>query len=373
MIKIPPKVKKLIDKAVEKKFIQSKQKPKFEKAVAKRYEKMLIDPGEAIGVVTAQSMGEPGTQLTMRTYHYAGVLEVNVTLGLPRLIEIVDARRSPSTPMMTVFLKKKFTADEKKARALAARIQEIKLKSIVSRMETDLAELCMTAHLHDESLLNLDLKLDEVVKVLKKNARGVKVVLDGRKIKFYPKKRTAGARYLYRIKSKVLKTKVRGIDGIKHALIRKENNEYVIYTEGSNLKRILKLKDIDFSRIMTNDIHEIAKVLGIEAARNGIIREMKNTMEQAGVSNVDIRHLMLVADAMTSDGVIRAIGRYGISGQKSSVLARASFETPLKHLLAAAIHGEVDDLSSVVENVMVGQPVNVGTGMVKLLVKPKAK
>jgi DNA-directed RNA polymerase subunit A" len=133
------------------------------------------------------------------------------------------------------------------------------------------------------------------------------------------------------------------------------------------------MKGVDPTRTLTNDIHEIVTELGIEASRAAIIRELKSTLEQAGVSNVDIRHLMLVADMMTVDGTYQPIGRYGVAGEKGSVLARASFETPLKHLLDAAVHGEVDRLESVVENVMVGQPIKVGTGMVRLLSKPIVK
>lgn len=371
---LPQKLKNKVDDYVkEKKITAASKKAKITKAVEQKLEKFRVEPNEAIGVVTAQSIGEPGTQLTMRTYHYAGVLEMRVTLGLPRVIEIVDARRSPSTPTMTVHLEEEYAKSEEKARDVAARVQEIILERIVKKVVTDMAKLEISMDLDENALRDYHITPDDVDKALKKNLRAVKSSIEGNTVIFKPKKKTFGAKYLYRQKTKILETRIRGIQGITHTLVKKEKDEYIIYTEGSNLDKVIKIEGVDRAKVMTNDINEVCRVLGIEAARNAIIQEMRHTMNEAGVSNVDIRHLMLVADMMTSGGEIKAIGRYGVAGQKGSVLARASFETPLKHLLGAAIHGEVDDLTSVVENVMVGQPVKIGTGRVKLVVRPVAK
>jgi len=145
----------------------------------------------------------------------------------------------------------------------------------------------------------------------------------------------------------------------------------VIYTEGSNLSKILELPYVDASRTTTNSVQEIYEVLGIEAARNAIVNEAYNTLQEQGLT-VDIRHIMLVSDMMTNDGDVKAIGRHGISGRKSSVLARAAFEITAHHLLRAAITGEVDYLDGVAENVIVGQPVTLGTGAVNLIYQPPA-
>jgi len=112
-------------------------------------------------------------------------------------------------------------------------------------------------------------------------------------------------------------------------------------------------------------------VLGIEAARNAILEEASSTLKEQGLS-VDLRHLMLVADVMTNTGVVRAIGRHGISGEKSSVLARAAFEITTTHLLNAGVVGELDPLQGVAENIIVGQPITLGTGAVKLVYTPRA-
>jgi DNA-directed RNA polymerase subunit A" len=163
--------------------------------------------------------------------------------------------------------------------------------------------------------------------------------------------------------------RIKGVTGIRRALIRKEKEEYVIYTEGSNLEGVLDIAGVDGARTTTNSIFEVYRVYGVEAARAALIQEANRTLAEQGLG-VDIRHLMLVADVMTNEGDIRAIGRHGISGKKTSVLARAAFEITAAHLLRAAITGEVDELKGVAENIIVGQPITLGTGAVNLVYRP---
>ena len=350
-----------------------KKDPKLKDFVEENYLRMRVEPGEAIGIITAQSIGEPGTQLTMRTFHYAGVIEMNVTLGLPRVIEIFDARKIPSTPMMTVYLDKSVSGDLNKVKELASSLPRTLLGHLTKKTQTDVSNLSVTIELDEKMMKFYGLTPEEVLSSIKKKVKGIKSELDGNSLIFTPKRKAPTVKDVVLLKSKLLKAHIKGVENIRHAIIRKQKDEYIIVTDGSNLSMIFKTKGVDPTRTVTNDIHEIATELGVEAARSAIIRELKATLEQAGVSDVDIRHLMLVADMMTVNGEYQPIGRYGVAGEKGSVLARASFETPLKHLLDAAVHGEVDRLESVVENVMVGQPVKIGTGMVKLLAKPFVK
>ena len=150
----------------------------------------------------------------------------------------------------------------------------------------------------------------------------------------------------------------------------KREDEFVIVTAGSNLKDVMKLEYVDKTRTTTNDIFEIQALFGIEAARQAVINEVYNVIENQGL-NVDIRHIMLIADVMSFSGKVRGITRYGVVSDKSSVLARASFETPIKHMVEAALTGEVDPLTSVVENVMINQAIPVGTGLPELISKVK--
>ena len=184
---------------------------------------------------------------------------------------------------------------------------------------------------------------------------------DNLKIVVEPPKREI--RELRLLADKFRDLQISGIKDIGKVIIRKDEREWIMHTEGSNLKDILSMDGIDTYRTTTNDIHEIETVLGIEAARQSIINEARNTLENQGLS-VDVRHIMLVADIMTSEGEVKSIGRHGISGEKSSVLARAAFEETGKHLLRASIRGEVDDLTGIIENIIIGQPIPLGTGSI---------
>jgi len=167
---------------------------------------------------------------------------------------------------------------------------------------------------------------------------------------------------------KLKKLILAGIKEIRRVIIRKEDEEYVLYTEGSNLKKVMKIKGVDFARTATNNIYEIYEVLGIEAARNAVINEAISTLEEQGLE-VDVRHIMLVADAMTADGELKQIGRHGVAGEKHSILARAAFEMTVNNLLDAAVRGDRDRLSGVTENIIVGQPIKLGTGDVELVTR----
>src|SRR6267378_3575751 len=342
--------------------------------ISDRYESHRIDPNESAGIVSAQSIGEPGTQMTMRTFHYAGVAEMNVTLGLPRLIEIVDARRVPSTPIMELYVKSGHT-DLERMRKIATEIEMTSLEDIAS-IETDLVNMRVLAYPDDHRMKSRGVTWAEFEEKLKKlgEVQEVKRQVGNTERRAKALVVEAGEpsfKKLQRLVEQVRTMKIKGIDGISRAIIKKRGDGYVIYTEGSNLSKILELPYVDASRTSTNSIQEIYEVLGIEAARNAIVNEANNTLQEQGLT-VDIRHIMLVSDMMTNDGDVKAIGRHGISGRKSSVLARAAFEITAHHLLRAAITGEVDYLDGVAENVIVGQPVTLGTGAVNLIYKPPA-
>ena len=331
------------------------------------YEKNLIVPSEACGIIGAQSIGEPGTQMTMRTFHYAGVAEINVTLGLPRLIEIVDARSAPSTPMMNIYLRDEYKLNPDLAKKVANQIEITRLTGVAD-LETDLTNLVINVKLDKRSLKDKNFTIDELVDCVNKiSGIDAKVEKDAVKVSLDD----PSYKKLLDVNEKLKELKVKGIDSIKRVIIRKEPDEgYVIYSEGSNLKKVLEVEGVDPYRTTTNDIQAVGRVLGIEAARNMIIQEAHNTLSEQGL-NVDLRHIMTVADIMTAAGSIKAIGRHGVSKEKESVLSRAAFEITVSHLLKASRRGEIDQLGGVAENIIVGQPVNLGTGSVELIMKRK--
>jgi len=345
-------------------------KKELEDIIAKvneNYEYACVEPCEAVGVVSAQSIGEPGTQMTMRTFHYAGVAEINVTLGLPRLIEIVDARKQPSTPMMTIALEEEYATDRDKARHLAWEIEATHIEHLAD-VTTDLANMHLIIDLHEKTLKYRSLTADEIADKLREEMDVMVTISNDIQNQIILTPNAPSYRELLQLAKKIHNVTLKGIEGIKRVVIRKDGDEYTLYTEGSQLKNVLQIEGVDTTRTYTNNIGEIYEVFGIEAARNGIITEANNTLAEQGLT-VDIRHIMLVSDIMCSDGEVKQIGRHGISGEKASVFARAAFEVTVNHLLDAGMRGDYDKLNVYTENIIVGQPIKLGTGDVHLISK----
>jgi DNA-directed RNA polymerase subunit A" len=333
--------------------------------VKQAYINAMVEPGEAVGTVAAQSIGEPGTQMTLRTFHYAGVAELNVTLGLPRLIEIIDARRAPSAALMEIYLKEKYARNKEKAREFAQKIEMTTVEDVVLQTEMDLFNMVFSLTLDRSRMQRRGLTPTKVASAIN-GALKVDVSIDGNKLRIKPT--TQSLSELRKLATKVRALPLHGAKGINRVVVKMEGDEYVVYTEGSNFSEILTMPEVDQTRTVTNNIHEIEEVLGVEAARKAIINEAVKTLEEQGL-DVDIRHIMLVADMMTASGEVKQVGRHGVSGGKTSVLARASFETATKHLLDACIHGESDRLGGIIENVIAGQPIPLGTGSVELAMR----
>ncbi len=315
------------------------------------------------------------THNTLNTFHFAGVAEMNVTTGLPRIIEIFDATKEIKTPMMEIHLKKGERMEE--VRKFAATIKETLLKDVIEEYVLDIFEQSLMLRLNQALIDDFDLRMEDIAQSIREKVlRGkmhkiFQVRVQGASLLLTPKDtQTEKIKELYGLKEKLQELQIKGLKGIKQVLPVRRDDVYIILTSGTNLKEILQLKDVDTVRTISNDIHEIYKVLGIEAARQAIIDEVYRVIEAQGL-NINLRHVMLVADIMCAGGVIKGITRYGVVSEKSSVLARASFETPIKHLINAALEGEVDLLASVVENVMVNQPVPLGTGLPGLVTKMK--
>jgi len=363
-LELPLNIKNELFNELSKLFLPDEQVAEILQKTIDVYKRTKVEPCEAVGTIAAQSIGEPGTQMTMRTFHYAGVADINVTLGLPRLIEIVDARKVPDTPMMTVFLDGEYASDRDKAMELGWEIEVTRVSDIADII-TDTDEMKVYVTFDKASLEQRNVTFDGVIAKLQ-TIQNVSIESGDYVVAFIPQERKY--RDLLQIVEKVRFMPIKGIDGIKRVVVRKEGDEYVLYTEGSSLKKVLQLEGIDHTRTKTNNTNEMADVFGIEAARNSIIEEAMDTLREQGL-NVDVRHIMLVADMMTIEGDVKQIGRHGIAGEKTSVLSRAAFEVTVNHLLDAAIRGEVDELSGVTENVIVGQPILLGTGDVRLIAK----
>lgn len=366
--KLPKKILEDIQDYVDKKggINQAKLKKVLDNTVTE-YKNTKIQPGEAVGVISAESIGEPGTQMTLNTFHFAGVAEMNVTLGLPRIIEILDGRKVLHTPAMEIYLKAPYSKG-KGIKEFALSLKEAKLNDITLEFSIILVDSEIEVKLDKEKMRSLGLTNSQVINSIAKQLKGFNIKDNKDSILLRSRSKEESLNEVYKVKEKIKDIHIKGVKNIKQVLPLKRGEEYVIMTAGSNLSEILQLEGVDNNRTTTNNIFEIQEVLGIEAARQAIIDEVFKVIENQGF-NVDIRHIMLVADTMSISGILKGITRYGVVSEKSSTLARASFETPIKHIVNAALIGEVDNLNSVVENVMLNQAVPVGTGVPNLIMK----
>jgi DNA-directed RNA polymerase subunit A'' len=263
---------------------------------------------------------------------------------------------------MSIYLDKKNRKNKEKATEVARNIIYTTVEDIAKTVYEAPKQEAIVIDLDNTLMANRGVSMEEIKEKLEFPASiGATIRSRGKKIYVKPKKEEN----LRKLLNKVVSNQIKGVSGINRVLVAEERGEWVIRTDGSNLSKVLDIKGIDPTRTITNHVHEIAKTLGIEAARNSLVKEALSVLEEQGL-DVDIRHIMLVADIMTSKGEVRQIGRHGISGAKSSVLARAAFEITVPNIVDAAIKGKADPLQGVTENVIVGQSIPIGTGLVNL-------
>lgn len=365
-VDLPKKLLEEIVAVAEVHNLSKEDADKFAEIIKNKYDSRIVEPGEAVGIIAAQSLGEPGTQLTLRTKHFAGAAEVSVGSGIQRVEEVVDGRSKAKYPTMTIYLDKKLGKDKTAVEDFAKSLIDVRFDDIVSLKE-NFEELKFTLEVDTKKAKNLGMKVDEVVTQLKAGLKEFSARQHDNTVHFQIEKKSE----LLKVRKallKILKSKAHGVKGIEKTLVVNEDGEYLVKTSGSNLKAVMKLEEVDPARVFTNDIMEISSILGIEAGRTMVIHELKKVLDDNGIA-VDVRHIMLLADLMTFSGEIKGIVRTGITKGKASPFARAAFEETTKHLLDAAFKGEKETLTGVVENIIVGQPIKVGTGVIELLMK----
>jgi DNA-directed RNA polymerase subunit A" len=367
---LPEKVLDDIKKYLPDKCTDAKAKIIFE-TVYGEYKRSIANPGESVGLISAESIGEPGTQMTLNTFHFAGVAEMNVTTGLPRLIEILDGRKTIKTKMMEVYLKKSHSSG-KEVKKIAELLKETTLKEFLKEISINIMNMQMTIELDENKMKSVGLTTNKITKTLSKLVKGFKFKEDKKDpvIIVTPSSKDEALNTIYKLKETIKHVYISGIKGITQVLPVKRGDEHVIVTAGTNLKDLFKHDFVDTERTISNDLYEMESMFGIEVARQIIINEVFKVLDAQGI-NIDVRHIMLVSDAMTMSGSVLGINRYGIVKEKPSVLARASFETPITHIINASLVGEVDKLNSVIENVMMNQAIPVGTGLPGLITKVK--
>lgn len=336
-------------------------------AKEKKENNFNVSPGEAAGTVAAQSIGEPSTQMMLRTFHAAGITSVIATRGLPRIIELVDARKKPKFPSMIVNLDKGISKNYEKAREIWRKLEEVEVSNLIKGFDENFRTGTLVLHLDPEKLSFYEVTGRSIAAKLSKREE-ISAELDGEDIKIKVKKkdsiRTIRTTFVH-----VLHSAIIGVPGINKALIQQyDDGTFYITTGGSNMEEVMKIEGVDKWNIYSNDQFEVARIYGIEASRNLLANELITTIKDEGIT-VSFRHIGLLADAMTYTGAIRSAGRHGIAGDKDSVLARAAYEETVKHFVNAGVFGEKDQLKGVAENILIGKQIGLGTGRIKLTVK----
>eukprot|EP01029_Cantina_marsupialis_P008090 TRINITY_DN1931_c0_g1_i1.p1 TRINITY_DN1931_c0_g1~~TRINITY_DN1931_c0_g1_i1.p1 ORF type:complete len:842 (+),score=152.69 TRINITY_DN1931_c0_g1_i1:2003-4528(+) len=361
----------------------------FLKICLRKYRMALMHAGEACGAIAAHSLGEPATQMTLKTFHFAGVASMNVTLGVPRITEIINATAKISTPIIQAVLQN--NSSEIAARVVKGRVERTSLGEICESMkevyDVDSFHLALKLDMETIHALRLEINADTVRQAIldskiDKDLKETHVAVTGQSSLIIrapgnslgDKKKDSGLCQsfytLQTIKNKIPGVIVQGIKGVTRAVIsceeRNHSQSFKLLVEGTDLLQVMVTPGIDGLRTTSNDIVKVSNVLGIEAARSLIIREVSYTYGNYGM-DIDRRHLFLLGDVMTAKGAVLGIQRSGIQQMKDSVLMLASFEKTSDHLFNAAVHGQRDSVEGVSECIIMGIPIPLGTGRFKVL------
>ncbi|XP_031416675.1 DNA-directed RNA polymerase III subunit RPC1 isoform X2 [Clupea harengus] len=356
------------------------QLEKFLETCRDKYMRAQMEPGSAVGALCAQSIGEPGTQMTLKTFHFAGVASMNITLGVPRIKEIINASKNISTPIITANLDVDDDADF--ARLVKGRIEKTLLGEISEYIEEvflpDDCFILVKLSLERIRLLRLEVNAETVrysICMSKLRVKPGDIAVHGEAVVCVsPRENSKSSMYyvLQTLKQDLPKVVVQGIPEVARAVIHIDEasgkKKLKLLVEGDNLRSVMATHGVKGSRTTSNNTYEVEKTLGIEAARTTIINEIQYTMVNHGMS-IDRRHVMLLADLMSYKGEILGITRFGLAKMKESVLMLASFEKTADHLFDAAYFGQKDSVCGVSECIIMGIPMNIGTGLFKLLHK----
>ncbi|CAN1226388.1 DNA-directed RNA polymerase II subunit RPB1 [Linum perenne] len=391
--------------------------------IESRFLQSLVAPGEMIGCVAAQSIGEPATQMTLNTFHYAGVSAKNVTLGVPRLREIINVAKNIKTPSLSVFLHSDCSQTKERAKNVQCALEYTTLRSVTQATEVwydpdptstiieedadfvrsyyempdeevapeKISPWLLRIELNREMMVDKKLNMADIAAKINQefdddltcifnDDNAEKLILRIRIMNDEAPKGELDSSaeddvFLKRIESNMLtEMALRGIPDInkvfiKHGKVSKFDKnegfrtveEWMLDTEGVNLLAVMCHESVDAQRTSSNHLIEVIEVIGIEAVRRSLLDELRVVISFDG-SYVNYRHLAILCDTMTYRGHLMAITRHGINRNDTGPMMRCSFEETVDILLDAAVYAEGDPLRGVTENIMVGQLAPIGTG-----------
>lgn len=364
-----------------------------------KFEKSKVEAGHAVGAVGAQSIGEPGTQMTLKTFHFAGVAGMSITQGVPRIKEIINASKKISTPVITCTLDSKY--EELAGRFAKALIQKTYLRDIVAYIEdvwsVEGCYLNMRVDWKVVTDLGLRISIGQIANTIARH-KGFKALNvlatpsgyshirvsccpPGSDFQKGKRRSTAASKSrvmnssdsgdelfmtMQQLKRRLPDVVIKGYPEAARAILKKDDKPdhtgrepISIFVEGYGLKLCMTTEGVDGYHTKTNHVMEVKDVLGIEAARATIIKEISEVM---GGMDIDPRHMQLLADIMTYKGEVLGITRFGLAKMRDSVLQLASFEKTPDHLFDAAMRTKKDDILGVSECIIMGQSMSIGTG-----------
>jgi DNA-directed RNA polymerase II subunit RPB1 len=391
-----------------------------------KYQQTKVNPGEMVGPLAAQSIGEVSTQLTLNTFHTAGKASAVTTGGVARLKELMAYSKKIKTPSIMVYLDEEYRKDKSKALNLRNNLELTTIGDIISSVSLYLDSNLNTDIDADKTLIDIykmfgeindqvkednpwilrvkfsrdkmmerNITMNDLYLIIQQNFANINCVYTDDnsgelimrlKLEFESDSHNAD-KDIVKIKEfeqKFVSTIIKGIPGVNHVMMDKikENitedvkmsegnvyvpdDEWILITSGSNLEELLIQEHVDTVRTISNDVHEVYEIFGIEAARNVIYREFAKLLE-----SVTYRHIGLLADFMTNKGYIMPIDRHGINRGNAGPLAKSSFEETFDQLLNAGVYGKIDNMDGVSANIMMGQIAPAGTGFPSFLLDEK--
>lgn len=392
-------------------------KSKFEKMLDEiyiKFMKSIIHPGEMVGPIAAQSIGEKVTQLTLNSFHNTGISsKTGMTRGVPRLNEIIDISKNPKTPSLTIFPTKNPKQFSKKLSYsnLLYFCDRVKIYYDADPDNTVITEdkeflesyykyfkdvvgqasspWVLRIEINKKRLFEQQITMMDIYLKIVSFCKNCQVIFSHdnyEKPVFHIRNNVHSKNdleILKKLENTLMEKIISGTHGINSSRIRIQKtkkrtedgsmkivDETVIDTEGTNLKEILTLFDIEKYKTISNDINEVYRVLGVEAARQVLIDELKEVIESNGIY-IDVRHYKLLADVMTNRGYLMPINRHGMKKSEAGPMTKASFEETVDQLTKSAVFSQCDHLKGVTANIMIGQQAPFGTGECSLSVNER--
>jgi hypothetical protein len=379
--------------------------PQLKNMIEKQYNDSIVQPGESVGVISAQSIGEKQTQTTLNTFHHAGAGDKTVTTGVPRVEELLNATKDPRSVNCIVYTKKNHDSLAELRKTIGSEVVEITFSKITKEYKIEMDKKpepwyeafkilhgdaftqytdCISLKLDVDILYEYKLDMEMIADIISKdysdmicvfspdNISQLDVFVDTSNIDL-PDNRlsfidsdNAKEIYLEEVVQPILyKIIISGIPGIENIYFNDNPNNFE--TDGTNYKKLLGLPFVDYTKTISNDVWDIYNTLGVEAAREFLIEEFMQLC--AGINKC---HIQLLAEKMTYTGGISSISRYTMRNEDCGPMGKASFEETMDNFLKAGAYGQNEATRGVSASIICGKRANIGTGVCELMMNIKS-